>query len=241
MFLDTMGGADTEAFEPTRPFSPRPQKPGADSGVRAGAGRPVLSSAMQAELRRLAASPLHISALAVLAASVRHAQPLAVHVQNSGKPFLLSIFPRERFFQCEHELSELPPDDLALLGLVRIEPVVPLLMGDMPSGKASSFRLGPLGLLLWQLALHGPTNELLPEIAEPANYRLTPSLHLSGLPMHAGMLPVLQKMRSRPCTVYELAHGSALGPTQVKRLLNAVYLQSGLIVTHSLPKVWDKT
>lgn len=240
MFLDTIGGADTEAFEPTRPFSPTPQKPGVDPEVCAGAARPVLSSAMQADLQQLAASPSQISALAVFAASVRHAQPLAVHVQTSDKPFLLSIFPRDRFFQCEHELSELPAEDLALLRLVRIEPVVPLLMGDMPSGKASSFRLGPLGLLLWRLALHGPTNELLPEIAEPAKYRLTPSLHLSGLPMHSGLPPVLQKMRNDPCTVPELAHGSTLGPTQVKRLLNALYLQSGLIVTRSLPKVWGK-
>ena len=65
-------------------------------------------------------------------------------------------------------------------------------------------------------------------------------LHLSGLPMHSGLPPVLQKMRNDPCTVPELAHGSTLGPTQVKRLLNALYLQSGLIVTRSLPKVWGK-
>lgn len=241
MFLDTIGGADTEAFEPTRPFSSNVPLPGADPGVCAGATRPVLSSAMQSELQRLATLPWHFSALAVFAASVRHAQPIAVHVRTSDKAFLLSVFPRERFFQCEHDFSELQPDDLALLRLVRIEPVLPLLMGDLPSGKASSFRLGPLGLLLWQLAMHGPTNELLPEIAGPANYRLTPSLHLSGLPMHNGLPPVLQKMRSRPCTVDELAHGTSLGPTQVKRLLNAVYLQSGLIVTRSLPKAWGRS
>jgi hypothetical protein len=241
MFLDTMGSADTEAFEPTRPSSSNAPQPGAGPEVRAGAARPALSSAMQAELQRLAALPWHFGALAVFAASVRHAQPIAVHVQTSDKAFLLSIFPRERFFQCAHDFSEFQPDDLALLRLVRIEPVLPLLMGDMPSGKASGFRLGALGVLLWQLALHGPTNELLPEIAGPANYRLTPSLHLSGLPMHSGLLPVLQKMRSRPCTVDELAHGTSLGPTQVKRLLNAVYLQSGLIVTRSSPKVWGKS
>lgn len=237
MFLDTIGSADTEAFETTRPFSPLRQTPGLDPEVRAGAGRPVLSSAMQAELQQLAASPMHISALSVFAASVRHAQPLAVHVRTSGKPFLLSVFPRDRFYQCEHELSEFESDDLALLRLVRIEPVVPLLMGDMPSGKSSSFRLGPLGLLLWRLALHGPTNDLLPEIAEPARYRLTPSLHLSGLPMHGGLQTVLQKMRNQACTVHELAHETPLGPTQVKRLLNALYLQSGLIVTRSSPQV----
>ena len=211
MFLDTIGSADTEAFETTRPFSPLRQTPGLDPEVRAGAGRPVLSSAMQAELQQLAASPMHISAL--------------------------SVFPRDRFYQCEHELSEFEADDLALLRLVRIEPVVPLLMGDMPSGKSSSFRLGPLGLLLWRLALHGPTNDLLPEIAEPARYRLTPSLHLSGLPMHGGLQTVLQKMRNQACTVHELAHETPLGPTQVKRLLNALYLQSGLIVTRSSPQV----
>jgi hypothetical protein len=188
---------------------------------------------MQADLQRLAALPEHFGALAVFAASVRHAQPIAVHMRTQSKPFLLSIFPRERFYQCEHSLGEFDPDDLAVLRLVRVEPVLPLLMGDTPSGKASHFRLGPLGLMLWQLALHGPTHELLPEIAGPANYRLTPSLHLAGLPMHSGLLAVLQKLRGRSCTVKELAHGTSVGPSQVKRLLNALYLQMGLIVTRS--------
>lgn len=236
MFLDTIGSADTEAFEPTRPFSSPTPRPGVDPEVRAGAIRPLLNSAMQADLKRLAAAPGLLNALAVFAASVRHAQPIAVHVRTSGKAFLLSIFPRERFFQCEHDLTGFLPDDFAMLRLVRIEPVLPLLMGDTPSGKTASFRLGPLGLMLWHLALHGPTNDLLSEIAEPASYRLTPSLHLAGLPMHNSLLPVLQKMRHRSCTVQDLASGSTLGPTQVKRLLNAIYLQLGLIVTRSATK-----
>ena len=233
MYLDTIGSADTEAFEPTQPLSLSETPEAGPPAVGAGAARPGLNSAMRADLQRLAGLQGQVGTLAVLAASVRHAQPLAVHVRTQEKPFLLSVFPRERFYQCEHSLGEFHPDDLALLRLVRVEPVLPLLMGDTPSGKPSNFRVGPLGLMLWQLALYGPTHELLPEIAGPASYRLTPSQQLAGLPMHSGLPAVLQKLRGRSCTVEELAHGTSLGPSQVKRLLNAVYLQMCLIVTRS--------
>lgn len=233
MYLDTIGSADTEAFEPTQPLALASLRGSAAPEVGAGAARPVLSSAMRIELQRLAATPQHFGALAVLAASVRHAQPIAVHMRTRDQPFLLSIFPRERLYQCEHRLSEFDPNDLALLRLARVEPVLPLLMGDAPAGQASGTRVGPLGLMLWQMALHGHTNELLPEIAGPASYRLTPDLHLAGLPLHSGQQQVMHKLRGRPSTVHELAHGTPLGPSQVRRLLNALYLQMGLIVTRT--------
>lgn len=232
MFLDTMGSAESEAFETTQPFSPSEQRVAEQPEVGAGGVRPGLSSAMKAELQRLASLP-HVGALAVFAASVRHSQPIAVHMHARGKPFLLSIFPREGYYQCARSLGEAHPDDLAQLRLARVEPVLPLLMGDTPAGKQSECRVGPLGLMLWQLALFGPTHELLAEIAGPASYRMTPSHDLAGLPLPWGMPAVLRKLRQRASTVEELAQGTSWGPSQVKRLLNALYLQLGLIVIRS--------
>jgi hypothetical protein len=51
------------------------------------------------------------------------------------------------------------------------------------------------------------------------------------------MRAVMQQMRHEPATLDQLAGWSLLGRYRVKRLLNALYLQSGLVISRS-PSVW---
>jgi hypothetical protein len=188
-------------------------------------------------LHKLAATPRHCSALAVVAASLRHAHPMAMQVQVVERVTTLAIFPRDGLFQCELDLCALPQQEMAQLRLIQVESAAPLIPTDAARARRSG--LGPLGPMLWQLAKYGPTDTLLPEIAGPANYRLAPSLHLGALPIDPQLTSVLQQLRRRPCSVEELAASPGFSRARVCRLLNAIYLQAGLIVTRSLPGLWS--
>ena len=76
------------------------------------------------------------------------------------------------------------------------------------------------------------------QIVGPARYRLSLGFSLRGLHVDSAALPVLRCLREQPATLQELADATALGPDGARRLLNALYLQSGLMVTRSLPTRW---
>lgn len=236
MHLDTLPAGDTQPFLPTRPLSAGDRAVDSLAGWGVTPPKASFTTSMQADLRKLAGTPRHCSALAVVAASVRHSHPMSMQVQIDDAVSLLSVFPRERQFLCEWDLCKLPRAKMAQLRLVQVEAKPPLYSALTAQGLAD---LGPLGTMLWQLAKHGPTDELLPEIAGPAVYRLSPSLHLADLPPDPELAVVLQQMRRRPHTVEDLAANPGFSRARVCRMLNAVYLQAGLIVTRSLPKLWS--
>lgn len=233
MYLDTIPAGDTRPFPPTRPMASQAQAVDglADWGMTP--PKASFTTSMQADLRKLADSPRHCSALAVVAASVRHSHPMVMKVQIGHHVTALAVFPRDGQYQCEFDLCMLPREQLAGLRLVQVESRAPLYSDSVRLG------LGPLGPMLWQLAKYGPTDELLPEIAGPAVYRLAPSLQLADLPLDPELTAVLQQLRRRPCLVDELAACPGFSRARVCRLLNAIYLQAGLIVTRSLPKLWS--
>lgn len=198
----------------------------------------TLSPSLRSDLQRFADDPAQNGLLAALAASVRHARPLSLHLRSGTYESLLSVFPREQLFHCFMGLCALPVREFAALRLQHVEPAEPLdaLSTSMTSTLAS--RLESLGPLLWRLAIHGASSELLPEIVGPARYRLSLGFSLSGLPVDSAALPILRCLREQPATLDELADATALGPDGARRLLNALYLQSGLMVTRSLPTRW---
>lgn len=235
MHLDTNPTGETRPFPPTRPMQAGALAVDSLAGWGVTPTKAAFTTSMQADLRKLANSPRHCSALAVVAASVRHSHPMAMKVQVADHEATLAVFPRDRQYRCELDLCQLPREQLAQLRLVLVMSSTPLYPTSMGAGRLG---MGPLGPMLWQLAKYGPTDELLPEIAGPAVYRLAPSLHLADLPVDPELIAVLQQMRRRPCTVEELAARPGFSRARVCRLLNAIYLQAGLIVTRSLPKLW---
>jgi hypothetical protein len=198
----------------------------------------TLSSSLLSDLRRFSSDPGGTELLAVMAASVRHAKPLAVHLQHDRGLIILSVFPREQLFECAADLCALPHGDLFRLRLVHVEPEVPLEPHELRSEPGRPARFTPLAPLLWMLAMHGSTSDLLPELAGPARYRLSAGLSLAGLPIDNMTMPLLEKMRNRPVSLNELAGWTVLGRPRVRRLLNALYLQSGLMITRAFPDSW---
>jgi hypothetical protein len=199
--------------------------------------RSTLSPSLLSDLRRFAEGPAASDLLPVLAASVRHAQSLAMHLVHGDGVIRLSVFPRDQVFHCFTDICGLSSRAMSQLRLVYVEPETSL---DPTRGEGlptTARRYGGMRDLLWSLAIHGPHSELLPEISGSVRYRLSPAFSIGKLPVEPSMQSVMQRMRNEPATLDQLAGWSILGRLRVKRLLNALYLQSGLVISRS-PSVW---
>ena len=206
-------------------------QPGGEDGASSSLGRSFL-----ADLRRFDDHPEGCGLLPAVAASVRHNLTVALHLwRDEGQPVTLKVYPRDRWVQCNVDLSALSAQALARLQFSHAERLMPLCEATPVSGTPGC---GPLGPLLWQLATLGPTRELLPEIAGTAMYRLAPAPHIDELPMTPVMGRLLSCLRGPPPTVAARADAAGCEATQVHRFLNALYLQSALMVTRSFPAGW---
>lgn len=195
-----------------------------------------LSPSLMADLQRFEHRGEGADVLEVLAACLRHAQRVAVHCEAGGYVLPITLFPRERLFHCPADPGTYLLQRLALLRVLRLEPAVLRPPGDREEalvGHSSQYH--PLDPLLWVLALHGARAELLPEIAEPALYRTAPGLDLRTMPMSPAHRQAIRHMRGQPVSVRDLAEMLSATREEASRLLNALYLQSGLIVSRSLP------
>jgi hypothetical protein len=212
-------------------------------GVSGGVVEPPrsrLGNSVWADIKRYETEGDGCDLLGVLAACMRHAHSLNVHIRTHGQLEMLSVYPQAQSFLCNLDLCKLPAGDLADLGLVHVEPAGPVpSLDDLSALSRGALRTGQLRLLLWRLAMDGGRAELLPEIAEPARYRLAPALDLLSLPVEAEVATVLDLMHDQPQAVDELARAGPLGRHGVTRLLNALYLQSGLIVTRQPAGPWS--
>jgi hypothetical protein len=85
--------------------------------------------------------------------------------------------------------------------------------------------------------MRGGRNDLLPEIAGPAVYRVTPGLELSTLPIGGGAqtLAAIYRLRREAASLREISEWAGFDREKAARLLNALYLQAGLMVSRSHP------
>ena len=190
----------------------------------------TLNSSLLSDLKRFADEPEGAELLAVVAAGVRHARPLALQLSLRNELVHLSIFPREQLMHCAVDLCALAPLELSRLRLVYVEPGPTL---EHSAADGTTPHGGPLGPLLWMLAMHGQRSELLPEIAGPVKYRLAPGTTVQHLPVDGLLLPLLHRLWCESSSLEDLARSTPLGPTKVRRLLNALYLQSGLMISRA--------
>jgi hypothetical protein len=194
-----------------------------------------LSPSLQADLSRFETDGGSTEVLEVVAACVRHAKRVAIHLQIGEHVAPLTVFPEERLVHCPLPLEQLLADPLALR-VMHVEPAVLRPPGDAEPALVGEERLHfPLGPLLWELAMRGGRTELLPEIAGPALYRVTPSLHLGGLPVSGTLPSAIYRLRRAGATLSDIAEWPGLDRERAVRMLNALYLQSGLMVSRSHP------
>ena len=195
-----------------------------------------LSPSLQADLQRFGQDGAESEVVEVLAACVRHGKRVTVHLQRGDRVVPLTVFAQERLVHCPLSPAELTGAPLLDLKVLHVEPALLRPPGDPETALVGDERLHhPLGPLLWELAMRGLRRELLPEIAGPAVYRLAPGLDLRAVPASGALMAAIARLARRPATLRDLSEWPGLDRERATRLLNALYLQSGLIVSRTHP------
>ena len=231
-------------FQPTQPLREAAPVPKAQRQFSAPALQPAglhtrlssLSPSLLQDLQRFDPSCPQRELLEVLAACLRYAQALTVDLDGPRGRLTLSLFPLDSMLHCALSIDELRDSDLALQQVVGVRPA-----SLLPPANALLKRLEeqhgyvPLRPLLWLTALYGARDSLLPELSGQAAYRVAPSLNLAGLDVPGAMSRCIVQLRRHTCNLGEIARWHDIGIARATRLLNALYLQSGLIVSRTHP------
>lgn len=177
-----------------------------------------------------------LEVLEVLAAAMRHARPLLMHLKFGAKVLPLSVFPVERQVHCPLAPEALLRLSLSALRVLHVQPAMLRPLGERASAHVGAPALyWALGPLLWGLALHGSRSGLLPEIAGTAAYRIMPSADLSALDVSPTMAQALARLRLDGSNLRSIAAWPGFNETLATRMLNGLYLQSALIVSRTHP------
>jgi hypothetical protein len=175
-------------------------------------------------------------ALEVMAACVRHAQRVTVHLQSDDKVVPLTVFPQERVVHCPIDMDAFVASRLTELQVLHVEPALLRPPGDPEQSLVGDLhQYHPLGPLLWELAMRGFRAELLPEIAPPAAYRIAPGVDLGGLHLAGAMLAAVERLQRQTTNLRDMSDWPGFDRERASRLLNALYLQAGLIVSRTHP------
>jgi hypothetical protein len=195
-----------------------------------------LSTSLLADLGRV--DPRHgaSDAVEVMAACIRHSSQVTIFMQCGERVVPLTVFPQERLVHCPMDVRELVDRHLPGLEVMNLEPATLRPPGDAQRELVGAEHMHyPLTPLLWALAMRGPRRELLPEIAGPAVYRVSPTLETTGLAAGGAMNAAVERLRLQATSLSGIASWPAFNRERATRLLNALYLQAGLIVSRSHP------
>jgi hypothetical protein len=201
-----------------------------------GAHMSQLSPSLQADLGRSDHRGTSSETVEVIAACIRHSSRVTIHLQCADRVLPLTVFPQERLVHCPMDIDELVDRHLPDLRVMHIEPATLRPPGDATRELIGEERMHhPLTPLLWALAVRGPRRDLLPEIAGPAVYRVSPSLDIDALPVTGAVRASIRRLRRQATSLSGIAAWPAFDRERASRLLNALYLQAGLIVSRSHP------
>ena len=83
--------------------------------------------------------------------------------------------------------------------------------------------------------MRGARVDLLPEIAGVATYRVGPGADLRTLDLGGTVAAAVARLRLQTTPLHDIASWAGLARGRARRLLNALYLQSALMVSRSHP------
>ena len=220
------------AFPSTLPMATQPPP----FGMLWGDQRDTLSPSLLQDLGRFEqhrGAPRAL--LEVLAACVRHTQPLAVRLGRTevSQDLTLTVFPRQRLVHSPLAMAEFESSPRLTWPVLKIDAT--RLEPPASTQGANHAPWYPLAQLLWAAALGGERSQLLPELDGQAAYRVAPGNHLAGLDVPAAMQACITRLRRETCNLRDIADWRQIGTERAMRLLNALYLQSALIVSRSHP------
>lgn len=201
--------------------------------------RASLGSAMLHDLQRGQREGREADVLELLAAAVRHSRSVLVHLQFEAHVLPLTLYPHRGLAHLPVPLESFLGWRLGELRVAGFDVpgVPPPDLHEPADGEvcAPLCEYHPLSLLLWELSLRGPRGTLLPEIDGPAVYRIAPGVDLRSLDLRGSIFKATTLLQRRAFGLNEVARWPDFDRERAARLLNALYLQAGLIVTRSRP------
>jgi hypothetical protein len=199
-------------------------------------GPTLLPTTLLADLDRLRDDVDSGDALEVMAACMRHREPALLYLRHQDLVWPVTLFPSEMLYHSPRDLAQASAAGLATMKVLTAEPP-----GVRPPGhwmhervaQAEHYRL--LAPLLWSVALNGPRRTLLAEISGNAAYRAVHSPVGGQLTAPGALGSAVERMRRESVPLREIATWPGLSIERASRLLNALYLSSGLLVTRAHP------
>lgn len=177
----------------------------------------------------------------VLAASLRHAQALTVHLGSGELAVPLTLYPLQRLVRCPLDLARLEALQLSALRVLHVEPA--LLQAPEQSAAAAAGNLRhcrPLAPISWLLALHGPRRQVLPELAGGRACRRVPGLSLQTPGLGGAVAGALERLGHESASLRTIASWPGMDAVRAARLINGLYLQGALIVSRSHPAARER-
>lgn len=193
-----------------------------------------LGESLMQDLMRFQREGRSTELLEVLAACVRHGRNLLINTQLDNTVLSFTVYPNDGQVRCElpmAQLFELPLDNMRVLDF---EPPLLRPAGD-PRVVGAHSTLAPLAPLLWELALRGSREELLPEIAGTAAYRISPGGDLRALDLSGSMAAAVLKLQRQTSSLREIASWPGFDRERAMRMLNGLYLMAALMISRSHP------
>lgn len=211
-----------------------------------GAGRPSSSRSGATELSALNPSLVQdlqrfdrshtpgagLDMLEVLAAALRHNRALLLHLRLDDKVIPLTLWPLERQVQSPLRLQQLLALHLPELRVLMVEPAD---SRERAETDSQPLWREPLGPLLWELALRGARDALLPEIGGVAAYRVSPGADLQVLDLTGSLAAAVLRLRRQTTSLREIADWPGFDRERAMRMLNGLYLQAALMISRSHP------
>jgi hypothetical protein len=195
-----------------------------------------LSASLLQDLQRFGAEGApRTELIEVLAACVRHTQALDIVMRYAQRTLSLTVFPLDKLAHSVVPMAEFVAGDLARIDVLQVEPARIARPGPRHLAADSRGQFGALATLMWEAALRGSRDTLLPELAGQAAYRIAPGALLHGLRIPGAMANSIVRLRRQTCNLREIAEWPGLNVPRATRLINALYLQSALIVSRTHP------
>jgi hypothetical protein len=196
----------------------------------------TLSPSLLLDLMRFEQEGQQGGVIEMLAAGIRHARKLLVHLQLLDRVVPLTLFPLEHLVHCPMPIAQFLALPLGDLRVLHVEPALLRPPGDRVSAMVGAPQhYSALGPVLWELALRGSRGELLPEIAGQAAYRISPGLNLRNVELSGSLAEAVARLKRDNTNLREMALWPGFDRERAMRLLNGLYLQAGLMISRTHP------
>lgn len=175
-----------------------------------------------------------LEVLEVMAAALRHGRSLRLELEHESRAVVVTVFPTQKLLHCAISADSLRRLHLARLRVERVEPA----RREPPPPGTRTPQTPPLAPFLWRLALHGSRSDLLPEIAGPVAYRISPAADLADLHQldpGATLAAAVARLRRETSSLDAIATWPGFDRERGERLLNGLYVNAALMVSRSHP------